>query len=81
VSILKATHREPVRSVAAEHAGIAAAEVEEARIGVANSTAPIEAAGTNIVERTTIAAEAEAREGQFKRGSKGSCAVVATTPT
>ena len=80
MSILKATHREPVRSVAAEHAGIDAAEVEEARIGVANSTAPIEAAGTNTEERT-IAAEAEAREGQFKRGSKGSCAVVATTPT
>jgi len=41
VSILEATHREPARPVVVVHVGIAAAEVEGARIGTANCTAPI----------------------------------------
>jgi len=80
VSILKATHRVPGSSVVGAHDGTAAVEEEAARIGAANRTAPIEAVGTNIVDCWWIRT-AVAREGQFKRGSKGSCAVVATTPT
>ncbi len=76
-SILKATHREPVRSAAVEEEGIAAVEEEAARTGAANRTAPVVAVGTNSAERT-IAAVAVARHGQLKRGSKGSCAVDAT---
>ena len=66
MSILKAAHRESVGSDEVVHEGTAAIEVEEARIGAANRTAPIAAAGTDIVERT-IAEVAEARHGQFKR--------------
>jgi hypothetical protein len=77
VSILKATHREPECSAVVEQVGIAAAEEEAARTGAANRTAPIAAVGTNIEERPR-AAVAVARHGQLKRGSKGSCAVVAT---
>lgn len=66
MSILKAAHRESVSSVVGIHDGIAAKEEEEARIGAANRTAPIEAVGTDIAERT-IAAVAVARQGQFKQ--------------
>ncbi len=38
VSILDATHREAVRTIAGAHVGIAATEVETARIGAANRT-------------------------------------------
>ena len=65
MSILEATHRESVRSVVVAHAGIAAAEEEEARVSATNRTAPIAAAGTDIEERT-IAEVAAARHGQFK---------------
>ena len=65
MSILKATHSESECSVVGVHAGIAAIEVEEARIGAANRTAPIVAAGTDTAERTTAEAAA-ARHGQFK---------------
>lgn len=66
MSILEATHRESARSVAVEHVGNAAVEEEVARVSATNRTAPIVAAGTDTVERT-IAAEAVARHGQFKR--------------
>ena len=66
MSILEATHRAPVRSVAAAHEGIAAAEVEVARASATNRTAPIAADGTDIEERT-IAVAAVARHRQFKR--------------
>ena len=55
--------------MAGAHEGIAAIEEQVARISTANRTAPIEAEGTNIVERT-IAAAAAARQGQFKRRGK-----------
>lgn len=61
--ILKAAHRVSVCSVVGIHVGIAAIEVEVARIGAANRTAPIVAVGTDIVERT-IAVVAVARHGQ-----------------
>ena len=66
VSILKATNRESACSEAGIHIGRAATEEEEARIGAANRTAPIEAAGTDIDERT-IDDVAVARHGRFKR--------------
>ena len=66
MSILEATHRGPVCSIAGVHAGIAAKEVQEARIGTAYCTAPIVAEGTDIEERTR-AEDAEARHGQFER--------------
>ena len=69
VSILKAAHRLSARSVAGVHEGIAAAEVEVARIGTTNRTAPIVAVGADIVERPTAAA-ADARHRQLKRGGK-----------
>ena len=65
MSILKATNSESACSVAGVHVGRAATEVEVARKGAANRTAPIVAAGTYIAERTTTAAAA-ARHGQFK---------------
>ncbi len=65
-SILKATNRVTVRSVAGAHIGTAAREIEVARTGAANRTAPIVAAGTDKAERTRAAA-AVARHGQFKR--------------
>ena len=74
-SILKATNRESVRSEVGVHVGIAATEVEAARIGAANRTAPIEAEGTDTEERT-IAAEAAARQGQLKRRGKSTGSVV-----
>ena len=46
VSILKATHSESVCSVVGAHVGSAANEVEAARIGATNLTAPIVAFGT-----------------------------------
>ena len=64
VSILKATNRAPERSEAGVHVGSIANEVEAARIGTANRTAPIDAAGTYKAERT-IAEVAVARHGQF----------------
>ena len=65
VSILKATNRESACSIAGAHVGSAAIEVEAASIRAANCTAPIAAEGTDIEERTIVAAEA--RHGQFKR--------------
>ena len=55
-------------SVGGSHSGIgiAAIEVEVAGIGAANRTRPIEADGTDTVERT-IAVIAVARHRQFKR--------------
>ena len=69
MSILKATDRESVRSIAGAHVGIAAIKVQAARSGAANRTAPIVADGPNSAERTTAEA-AEARQGQFKRRGK-----------
>lgn len=60
--ILKATNRVPVRSGDGDHIGIAAKEVEAARTGATNRTAPIVAVGTDKVERT-IAGDAGARHG------------------
>ena len=51
-SILNATNRIAVRSVVLEHEGITAIEVEDARIGITNRTAPIDGFGTDIEERT-----------------------------
>ena len=64
--ILNTTHRASERSVGFEHAGIAAKEVEVARVRVnaANRTAPIVAVGTDTDERTR-AVEAVARQGQL----------------
>ena len=64
VSILKATNRASERSAVGIHTGRAATEVEAARIGAVNRTAPIAAEGTDNAERTIAAA---ARHGQFKR--------------
>ena len=75
VSFLEATHREPERSVAADHVGSATAEEEGVGVGAINRTAPIVAVGTHRAERT-IAAVAEASQGQFQRGSKGTGAVI-----
>ncbi len=75
VSFLEATHRGPVRSAGVVQAGNAAAEEEEVGEGASNRTAPIDAAGTHIVERTSAAA-AVASQGQFQRGSKGTGAVI-----
>jgi hypothetical protein len=63
-SILKAANRVPVCSKAGAHSGIAAVEVEAARIGTANRTAPIDAKVTHKEERT-IAVVAEARRRQL----------------
>ena len=65
MSILKATNSAPACSAVGAHAGTAAIEAEVARTGAANRTAPIAAAGTETVERTTTVA-AVARHGQFK---------------
>ena len=67
--IFKATHRKAVSSVEVEHVGIGAVEVEAARTGTTNRTAPTSTVGTDTVERTTADA-ADARHGQFKRGGK-----------
>lgn len=64
VLILKAANRAPACSAAGVHIGSAATEAEAARIGAANRTAPIEAAGTDKEERTIAAAVA--RHGQLK---------------
>ena len=69
VSILKATNRKAACSAVDDQAGSAAEEVEVARVGTTNRTAPIGAAGPDIVERT-IAEVAVARHGQFERGGK-----------
>ncbi len=66
VSILKATNSESDCSVEGVHDGKAATEVEAARTGTANRTAPIVAVRTDRAERT-IAVAAVARHGQFKR--------------
>ena len=63
--ILNTANRAPVSSKVGVHVGIAAKEVEVASIRAANCTAPIAAEGTDIEERTIVAAEA--RHGQFKR--------------
>ena len=73
------TYRESVCSIAGEHIGIAASEVEVAGIRTTLRTAPIDAAGTDIVERT-IAESAVARHGQFKRRGKSPCSII-TAPT
>ncbi len=75
VSILKATNRVSECSIAGDHVGPATKEEEDAGIGTINRTAPIEAEGTDIAERT-IAAFAEARHGQLKRRCKSSRCVV-----
>ena len=62
--ILEATHRVSVCSAVAEHGGIAAAEVEDARVSATNRTAPTVAEGTDSVEQT-IAVVAVARHRQF----------------
>ena len=62
MSILKATHRESVRTTVVNHEGTGTEEDEVARAGATNRTAPIVAAGPNNVERT-IAEEAVARHG------------------
>ena len=64
MSILKATHRASDCSVVGVQVGIAAVEVEAARIGTANRNAPIPGVRPDIAERTT-AAEAVARHRQF----------------
>ena len=79
MSILKATHRGTVRSIVGGHIGIAATEEEAAGIRTTHRTAPIAAAGPNIVERTT-AVVAVARHGQFKRRAKSPCKIL-TAPT
>ena len=66
MSILKATHREPVRPVAAEHVGTATVEEQVPREGTIYGTRPIVAEGTHTAERT-IAAAAAACHGQLKR--------------
>ena len=63
-SILKTTNRASARPKAGAHVGIAAAEDEAASIRAANRTTPIEAGGTDKVERT-IAEVAVARQGQL----------------
>jgi hypothetical protein len=81
VSILKTSHGVSVGATAAVHIGTAATEVEAARASTANRAAPTVAVGTDIEERT-IAAEAEARQGQLERGSKSTrCIVAAPTQT
>ena len=69
VSILNTTYSDSVCSVARAHTDTAAIEVEAARNGAKNRTAPIVAEGTDIEERTTAVA-AVARHRQFKRGGK-----------
>ena len=65
MSILEATHRGTECSAAgAVIVGITAVEVEAARNGIANRTAPIEAVGPNKAERT-IAVVAVACHRQF----------------
>ena len=64
VSILKATNRETACSVEGAHIGSTATEVEAARKGTANRTAPIVAVGTYNAERTSAVA-AVTRHGQF----------------
>ena len=66
VSILKTTHSASERPTEGVHVGIADIEGEVTSIRAVNRTTPIEAAGTDIDERT-IAAEAGARQGQLKR--------------
>jgi len=46
-SILNTTHRDSVRPIVGEHAGIAAIEVEVASIRTTNRTTPIVAVGTD----------------------------------
>ena len=65
VSILKATHRDAARSATEVNVGIAAVEGAAARIGTINRTAPIEAVGTDIADRT-IYDVAAARQRQLK---------------
>jgi hypothetical protein len=77
--ILKATYRDSVRSKAGVHTGIAASEEEEAGKRTTHRTAPIEAVGTDIGERT-IAEAAVARQGQFKRRGKSPCSII-SVPT
>ena len=71
-------HREFVRSADGAHVVTAANKVQVARIGAANRTAPIVAAGPNIEERT-IAVVAVARHGQFKRRGKSPCSIITAT--
>ena len=54
--ILNAANREAESTVADAHTGIAAEEVQAARVSATNGTTPVDAAGTNIAERTTTAA-------------------------
>ena len=76
--ILKATHRASVRAIVAVHVGNGTVEAEAACAAIIR-TAPIDAIGPNIAERTT-ADESGARHGQFKRRGKSPCTII-TAPT
>lgn len=65
MSVLKATHRESVRSSAAEHDGIVTFKEEVGGGGAINRTAPIVTVRPNITERTIVAV-AVARHLQFQ---------------
>ena len=69
VLILAATHRVPVRPVAAEHIGIAAIEAQASGVRAIYRARPVEAARTNSAERTTDAV-AVARHRQYQWGAK-----------
>ena len=78
--ILKTTNRESACSNVGGHVGPACIEVEV--VGgncTTHPTADIVAVGPNSVERT-IAAEAEARYGQFKWRGKSPCSILITHP-
>ena len=78
--ILKATHTDSGRMTAeAPPSGTRTKEVEVVRVGAANCTAPIEAEGPNIVDRTSDVVAAT-RHGQFKRRGKSPCTII-TAPT
>ena len=74
--ILKATNSVSVCSVVGVHAGIAAVEVEVARIGAINLTAPIVAVGPDIVERTIAVAFFKIKNHPLTSASSAQVAVV-----
>ena len=76
VSIVNATYRESETSTEGVHGGSAATEEEDAGIRTTHRTAPIDAEGIDIEERT-IAVAAVARHGQFKRRGKSACCILA----
>ena len=78
--ILKATNTDSGRMTAeAPPSGTRTKEVEVVRVGAANCTAPIEAEGPNIVDRTSDVVAAT-RHRQFKRRGKSPCTII-TAPT